>query len=84
MQGEFLKRTHIPKPQLGNEGWEIMQPSDAPNGTSQLLKTEDPPLVRTQTPLQRSTSKLTTTSNTAARGLCGAAVLDVVVSFDNN
>ena len=45
MQGQLIKRTHIPKPVFDSDGWGTVNPADAPNGTSSLLKTADPPSV---------------------------------------
>jgi hypothetical protein len=45
MQGQLIKRTHIPKPVFDASGWGIVNPSDAPNGTASLLKSNDPPPV---------------------------------------
>lgn len=46
MQGQLIKRTHIPKPIFDSDGWGTVNPADAPNGTSSLLKTADPPSVQ--------------------------------------
>ena len=45
MQGQLIKRTHIPKPVFDSDGWGTVNPADAPNGTSSLLKPADPPAV---------------------------------------
>jgi hypothetical protein len=45
MQGQLIKRTHIPKPVFDASGWGIVNPSDAPNGTASLLKSNEPPPV---------------------------------------
>ena len=45
MQGQLIKRTHIPKPVFDANGWGVVNPSDAPNGTASLLKANDPPPV---------------------------------------
>jgi len=50
MQGQLIKRTHIPKPVFDANGWGVVNPSDAPNGTASLLKANDPPPVDMYTP----------------------------------
>ena len=50
MQGQLIKRTHVPKPAVDADGWGAVNAADAPNGSSVLLKSDEPPVMEMYAP----------------------------------
>ena len=50
MQGQLIKRTHVPKPAVDADGWGEVNAADAPNGSSVLLKSDEPPVMEMYAP----------------------------------
>ncbi|EKX54321.1 hypothetical protein GUITHDRAFT_99798 [Guillardia theta CCMP2712] len=50
MQGQVVKRTHVPKPIYNEEGWILPNPNEAPNGTASLLNDSSSSLSSFYTP----------------------------------
>ena len=50
MQGQLIKRTHVPKPAVDADGWGTVNAADAPNGSSVLLKSDEPPVMEMYAP----------------------------------